>query len=36
MSESADDDKCNAITAANNEELWFDTDTTDFSHSNCS
>jgi hypothetical protein len=33
---SADDDKCNAITVANNKELWFDTDAANFSHSNCS
>ena len=36
VSGSADDDKCNAITVANNEELWFDTDAANFSHSNCS
>jgi hypothetical protein len=30
---SADDDKRNAITAANDEELWFDADATENSSS---
>ena len=32
---SADDDKCNIITAANDNELCFDADTTENTSSNC-